>query len=158
MPTEARTSSTDTASRVGVILVDHGSRVEDANLLLERVAARFKEQTRLPIVEPAHMELAPPDIAAAFDRCVAQGATHVIVTLFFLSPGRHSLQDIPRMTAEAASCHPGVTYSIGRPLGDDDVLHAVFLRRIADAAPADWNPPVISPPTVKETNTPFQDG
>lgn len=34
-------------------------------------------------------ELADPSIANAFDRCVEQGATRVIISPYFLFPGRH---------------------------------------------------------------------
>ena len=38
----------------------------------------------MPIVEPAHMELAEPSIATAFARCVERGATTVVVFPYFL--------------------------------------------------------------------------
>ena len=43
---------------------------------LEEVARVFASRfTDTPIVEAAHMELAMPDIAAAYAACVARGAT-----------------------------------------------------------------------------------
>ena len=59
--------------KLGVILVDHGSRREESNALLLDVVRQFAETTGLPIVEPAHMELAEPSIATAFARCVERG-------------------------------------------------------------------------------------
>ena len=49
----------------------------------------YREESRRPIVELAHMEIAEPSIEVAFGRCVEQGATLVAVSPFFLSPGRH---------------------------------------------------------------------
>src|SRR5262245_61373246 len=100
---------------LGVILVDHGSRREESNALLLEVVQHFAEATQLPIVEPAHMELAEPSIATAFDRCVDQGATMVVVYPYFLLPGRHWDQDIPRLAAAAARQHPGVCYLVTAP-------------------------------------------
>ncbi|XP_034209248.1 sirohydrochlorin cobaltochelatase-like [Prunus dulcis] len=77
----------------------------------------LKERTGYPIVEPAHMELAEPSIHVAFNSCVLQGANRVIVSPFFLLPGRHLNQDIPSLTAEAAKEHPGVSYIVTTPLG-----------------------------------------
>lgn len=45
--------------------------------------------TRRPLVEVAHMELAEPTIEQAVARCVAAGASRVIVAPYFLSRGRH---------------------------------------------------------------------
>ena len=58
-------------------------------------------------VQPAHMELAEPSIATAFDACVAAGATTVVVAPYFLGPGRHWDSDIPALAAAAAAVIPG---------------------------------------------------
>src|SRR5882724_1377628 len=84
---------------LGVIVVDHGSRREESNALLLDVVESFVDATGMPIVEPAHMELAEPSIATAFARCVTRGATTVVVFPYFLLPGRHWNEDIPRLAA-----------------------------------------------------------
>ncbi|KAK9119773.1 hypothetical protein Scep_017866 [Stephania cephalantha] len=101
----------------GVIVVDHGSRRKESNLMLNEFVAMFRERTGYPIVEPAHMELAEPSIKHAFDSCVRQGANRIIISPYFLFPGRHWHQDIPQLTAEAAKEHPGVSYMITAPIG-----------------------------------------
>src|SRR6187551_3044467 len=94
--------------KLGIILVDHGSRREESNDMLHDVVRNFAESSGRPIVEPAHMELAEPSIATAFARCVERGATTVVVFPYFLLPGRHWSEDIPRLAAAAAGQHPGV--------------------------------------------------
>jgi sirohydrochlorin ferrochelatase len=120
---------------VGVVIVDHGSRRAEANEMLHEVALQFAERTGVAIVEPAHMELAEPTIAQAFGRCVARGAKHVVVCLYFLSPGRHSREDIPAMARAAADAHPGVTWSVTEPLGIDHRIAEVMLERIEASLP-----------------------
>ena len=114
----------------GVIIVDHGSRRKESNLMLNEFVAMFRQRTKYPIVEPAHMELAEPSIRDAFNLCVQRGARRVIVSPFFLSPGRHWNQDIPSLTAEAAKEHPGVSYIITAPLGLHELLVDVVNDRI----------------------------
>lgn len=114
----------------GVIIVDHGSRRDESNLMLNEFVDMFRERTKYPIVEPAHMELAEPSIKDAFDLCVQQGAKRVIVSPFFLSPGRHWNKDIPSLTAEAAKEHPGVSYIVTAPLGLHELLVDVVNDRI----------------------------
>jgi sirohydrochlorin ferrochelatase len=124
-------------AHTAIILVDHGSRREESNLLLDQVAALYRSFTRQdkpqnawPIVEPAHMELASPSIADAFDKCVAQGATKVVVMPYFLSPGRHWFKDIPDLTTAAAQKHPGVSYLVAAPLGLHPLMASIIDARI----------------------------
>ncbi|KAF5755151.1 putative cobalamin (vitamin B12) biosynthesis CbiX [Helianthus annuus] len=112
----------------GLIIVDHGSRRKESNLMLNEFVTMFVEKTGYPIVEPAHMELAEPSIRDAFRSCVEKGADRVIVSPFFLFPGRHWHQDIPSLTAEAAKDFPGVSYMITAPLG----LHTLLVDVVDD--------------------------
>ncbi len=113
---------------IGIVLVDHGSRRADSNTMLEEVAALYAERTGHPIVEPAHMELAEPSLDTAFARCVDRGASTVVVQPYFLLPGKHWREDIPRLAAEAARRHPGVRWMVTAPLG----LHRALVEVIRD--------------------------
>ena len=115
---------------LGVILVDHGSRRDESNALLIEVVQQFAAATELPIVEPAHMELAEPSIATAFGRCVSRGATTVVIFPYFLLPGRHWHDDIPSLAAAAARQHPGVRYLVTAPFGLHPLMAEVMRDRI----------------------------
>lgn len=115
---------------IGIILVDHGSKREESNALLVDVVEQFAAATGWPIVEAAHMELAEPSIATAFARCVARGATTVVVFPYFLLPGRHWHDDIPRLAASAAQQHPGVRYVVTAPFGLHPLMTEVMRQRI----------------------------
>ncbi|CAH8385887.1 unnamed protein product [Eruca vesicaria subsp. sativa] len=114
----------------GIIIVDHGSRRRESNLMLEEFVKMFKDNTGYPIVEPAHMELAEPSIKSAFSLCVQQGAKRVVVSPFFLFPGRHWHQDIPALTADAAKEFSDISYLITAPLGLHNLLIDVVNDRI----------------------------
>src|SRR5687768_17117681 len=118
------------ANDIGVIIVDHGSRREESNVLLLEVAALYRQATGHAIVEPAHMELAEPSLATAFRRCVEQGARTVVVHPYFLLPGKHWDEDIPRLAAEAAAEHPGISYLVTAPLGLHPLMAQIMLDRI----------------------------
>jgi len=117
---------------IGIVIVDHGSRLEPSNRMLEELASLFARRFsgRYSVVEPAHMEIAEPSIATAFDRCVKRGVKRVVVCPFFLGPGKHWTQDIPRLTAEAATKHPEVTYHVTPTLGIDDLILDLLNKRI----------------------------
>ena len=116
---------------IGVIIVDHGSTRDESNQMLEEVARLFAHRFRhqYTIVEPAHMELAEPSIATAYARCVERGAQRVIVCPFFLGPGKHWTQDIPRLTAEAAARFPDTCYHVTPTLGIDDLILDLLEKR-----------------------------
>mmetsp|Transcript_20446 Transcript_20446/g.20564 ORF Transcript_20446/g.20564 Transcript_20446/m.20564 type:complete len:165 (+) Transcript_20446:128-622(+) len=105
------------SQKVGIILVDHGSRRKEANDMLMKVSENYKQFSNFTIVEAAHMELAKPSISDAFTKCVDSGANHIICHPFFLSYGRHVTQDIPQLMKEAAKPHAGISYTISNPLG-----------------------------------------
>ena len=117
--------------RHGIIIVDHGSRRDESNHMLVQIAALFAQRfaERYEIVEPAHMELAEPSIASAYARCVERGAQRVIVCPFFLGPGKHWTQDIPRLTGEAALRFPGTQYHVTPTLGIDDLILDLLDKR-----------------------------
>jgi len=114
-----------------IIIVDHGSRQPEANRALEHVAELARAQTG-GHVYPAHMELAEPSIGQAFDSAVTDGATLIVVVPYFISPGRHSREDIPRMCAAAAARHPGVQWHCSAPVGLDRMMADLVVRRIAE--------------------------
>ena len=116
-----------------LLLIDHGSTRDDANDLLPKVARMVREMSDFEIVCYAHMELAEPTIQQGFDTCVAAGATEVIVHPYFLSPGRHSVSDIPRMVAEAAAKYAGVSYRLTEPLGLDPKIGELILKRVRES-------------------------
>ena len=117
----------------GIIIVDHGSTREASNQMLERVATLFGERfnTRHDIVEAAHMELSEPSIATAYARCIERGAQRVVVLPFFLGPGKHWTQDIPRLTAEAAQKFPDSRWHVAPTLGIDDLILDLLDKRLS---------------------------
>ena len=125
---------------VGIIIVDHGSKVAAANERLERLCEGYAT-TRAPkhwIVRPAHMELASPSISEAFDALVEAGCATIVCHPFFLSQGRHVREDVPALLDEAASRH-NVPYSLTPPLGEApallDLVHDVVSAGVKDATP-----------------------
>lgn len=95
--------------RRAILLVDHGSRLEAANRVVQTVAECLADRLGPDaFVSHAHQESAQPDIDEAFDALVRAGATEVVVVPFFLAPGRHATEDVPKLAKLAAARHPGV--------------------------------------------------
>lgn len=124
----------------GIIIVDHGSRLSESNQMLEELARQFARRfaAEYPVVEPAHMELAEPSIATAYARCAQRGAQRIVICPFFLGPGKHWTQDIPRLTAEAAAQFPQTEYHVTAALGIDDLLLDLLNKRIQECTSNDY--------------------
>ena len=113
-----------------ILLIDHGSRRDEANEMLHCMAALVQRIAGPSVVvRHAHMELAEPTIEAGVRACVDAGATEIIAFPYMLSPGRHSTSDIPRMVAAAASAHPEIRVQVTSAFGIESELAEVILRR-----------------------------
>ncbi|HSG32137.1 MAG TPA: CbiX/SirB N-terminal domain-containing protein [Thermodesulfobacteriota bacterium] len=114
-----------------LILIDHGSKVEQANNLLVQIVGLLnkKQNTGFDFITYSHMELCNPTIEDAFYLAASKGATEIIVHPYFLAPGRHSKTDIPNMVKEAASKYTNIKYKITEPLGIHDKILEVILER-----------------------------
>lgn len=116
-----------------IILIDHGSRRAESNARIVQIAQGIAARCPDSIVEAAHMELAEPSLLSAFERAVSRGATEIVVHPYFLSPGRHVVEDIPRLCEEAAASHPDVRWSLSEPTGASPAIYDAILDRVAAA-------------------------
>ncbi len=118
-------------SKKALIIVDHGSKFNEANQMLAEIAELIKEKDtpEFEIISYCHMELAEPTIEQAFEDCISRGATDIVVHPYFLAPGRHSTKDIPQMVQKAAKNYPAVSYIVTNPLGIHEKIIEVILER-----------------------------
>jgi sirohydrochlorin ferrochelatase len=115
-----------------ILLIDHGSKRGEANRMLECMATLVQHLAGDDVVVGhAHMELAEPSIAVGFAECVRRGATEVVAFPYMLSPGKHSVNDIPRMVAEAAARFPDTRYRVTPAFGVHEKLAEIILLRAA---------------------------
>jgi sirohydrochlorin ferrochelatase len=125
-----------------ILLIAHGSRQAAANDDLHELAGRLAGRGDYPIVEAAFLELAEPDIQAGGDRCVARGATRVLMVPYFLAAGVHVLRDLATARDSLGRRHPGVEFRLGPALGPDPLLDHLVAERIRqlDREPGDRGP------------------
>lgn len=121
------------STKKAVILLGHGSRVPEAGKNMEKVAEGLKRRYGYYMVEVCYMSRLGPHFPEIFEKCVVQGAAHVMVIPYFLHDGLHLVLDIPEMMQELAAQYPHVKLVLGKNLGFDDVLVDLVERRIADS-------------------------
>jgi sirohydrochlorin ferrochelatase len=121
-----------TFERTAVLLIAHGSRQRSANADLEELAARLAAAGDYPIVEACFLELAEPDIPGGGGRCVARGATRVLMIPYFLSAGVHLRRDLAVAREELSRRHPDVEFRLGSALGPHPLLDSLVVARIRE--------------------------
>src|SRR5579863_2936999 len=117
-------------SATAVLLIAHGSRRPEANDDLLRLAEILRGKQVYSIVETAYLELAEPGIAAAAEKCVAQGAVRVKMLPYFLSAGAHVTEDLERHRRELASRFSHVMFELCPPLGLHPLMVDIVLDRL----------------------------
>jgi sirohydrochlorin cobaltochelatase len=112
-----------------VVLVAHGSRVDEANVTHQDLAERLARRTGMTVVA-AFLELAEPDIPTAIDDAVASGAGAIVVLPYFLLPGAHTTRDIPALIGAASARHPQVDMVQAPHIGADPALFDALASQV----------------------------
>ena len=120
-----------------MLLIAHGSRQQAANDDLLELTARFAAAGTHPIVEGCFLELAKPDLPTGGSRCVARGATRVLMVPYFLSAGVHLRRDLTSARDELSRRYPEVEFRLGSPLGPHPLLDDLVAARIQELDPCD---------------------
>ncbi|MCW8944877.1 MAG: CbiX/SirB N-terminal domain-containing protein [Sedimenticola sp.] len=113
-----------------LLIIAHGSSREASNSevrdLAKKVAAIAVNQ--FDNVSSAFLELAEPDIPTGIHLCAEAGATEITIVPYFLSAGRHVVEDIPREVDAAAIQHPSVKINLQSHIGSGVEMPALLLR------------------------------
>ena len=117
----------------GVLIVGHGSRRKETELILESVVEMARKKLPEIPVETAYMEFSDSRIPTGLDALAARGADEIAVVPYFLFDGVHIREDIPKALEEYSSAHPETKIIMGQPLGEDGRLAEILADRIKGA-------------------------
>eukprot|EP00985_Skeletonema_marinoi_P029334 scaffold27615_cov139-Skeletonema_marinoi.AAC.1 len=96
--------------RLGILLIDHGSKRKASNEHLNSIAEQYhssllsddNDEKNNIVVKAAHMEIAEPSILTTLRQLIVEEkVTKVVCVPYFLSPGKHAMIDVPNLIAEA---------------------------------------------------------
>jgi sirohydrochlorin cobaltochelatase len=119
-----------------VLIVGRGSSDPDANSDLAKIARLFYEGRPYPLVEPAFVSLAPPNVPEALKRCKKLGARRIVVFSYFLFTG--VLERRIRMQSEEfAAQHSEVEVRYAGYFGPDARVAELVLERYRESFEGD---------------------
>lgn len=117
--------------RLGVVLIDHGSREAGSDEVLKSIASVLASLRPSWQIVTAHLGLQLPDLDEAVEVCKRKGVDRVLVQPYFISRGRHASRDIPAR-AKVVSEKFDLPIVVAEPLGFDPRLVEVVLERLED--------------------------
>lgn len=118
----------------GILLIAHGSRLSAANQDLVDLAAAVAARRPGNLVEIGYLELARPSVPEGLERCVARGATRIVMAPYFLSTGVHVTRDLETARADFAEQHPQIEVVLSRALELHPQIVEIVLERVSEAA------------------------
>jgi len=116
--------------RTALLIIAHGSREAEANADLHHVVQGLRQRGAYALVEASFLELAEPGIEEGAARCVAAGASRVVLLPYFLSAGVHVRRDLTSICRALAETFPETSFHLAEPLG----RHPLLLEVVADRA------------------------
>jgi len=119
--------------KTSVIVLGHGSRAPEAQVLLNWVADRLESRLRLPVLA-ASLQFNRPTLDDCCRQLVAAGAKRVVISPYFLFTGNHLQKDIPRELDRLRHEMTGTEIILADPLGADEMMVEVLLRRTLEKA------------------------
>ncbi|MGN0658071.1 MAG: sirohydrochlorin chelatase [Emergencia sp.] len=114
----------------GVLILAHGSRVEETKKTICDVVDMVRKKiTDMPI-EIAYMEFCEENIEHGIRTMAEKGVTELKVVPYFLFEGIHIREDIPNEIREILKDYPNMKLEMGHTLGADERLADILVDRI----------------------------
>ena len=113
----------------GLLVIGHGSRAFGAREVFNRTVSGLREKTEGAVVEGCFMELSKPSIPEAIEKMYGEGIREITVLPYFLFPGIHILEDIPKMLESKKNELKSLEICVASPIGFDDKLVDILKER-----------------------------
>jgi sirohydrochlorin cobaltochelatase len=113
----------------GLMVLSHGSRDLKANSSLEQVVAEIEKRAFFGGVRLAFLQINSPSGPEAASDLIRCGAKQVIVLPYFLHPGNHVQEDLPKLLQLLQGDYPNIKFKISEILGKSPVISDILRDR-----------------------------
>jgi precorrin-8X/cobalt-precorrin-8 methylmutase len=123
--------------KTGLIIIGHGSKLPHNRENLGKLAEILRKRTTFKTIEIAFMMRNKPTISEAIESLVNKGVKKIVLVPAFLSPGVHTIREIPEMI-ETKEKEPmlkerGIELVYGEPLGSDERIAEIIEEKALKA-------------------------
>lgn len=119
--------------KCSVVLVGHGSKLENSGEALNQVCEALRKKEPDTFFQVAFLEINSPSIPEAVDLCLAKGVDEVVVVPYFVQSGKHVNQHIPQIISEIQARYPTKSIRLTRHLDFDERIVSAIKDRILSA-------------------------
>jgi sirohydrochlorin ferrochelatase len=122
------------ANNQALLIVAHGSRRATSNEEVRRLTEKMivEAQGRFDAVRCAFLELEAPSIPDELRGLIRDGFSDIIVVPYFLSSGRHVVEDIPNEVSTIKTEFPDAKIHIAPHLGAASGIARIMLNQTID--------------------------
>lgn len=106
----------------GIVLFAHGARDPSWAQPFEAIRDRIRRARPECPIRLAYLEIMSPNLEAAVDQVIEEGAAMITVFPLFMAQGGHLKQDLPRLLDGIRQVHPHVPICLEPAVGDIPVL------------------------------------
>jgi sirohydrochlorin ferrochelatase len=133
--TEALAERADSGphSAWGVVLMAHGTPLEEANAPLYRILAQLQTKLAFDHGIVAFLDCNTPTIADGIRTLIERNVNRLVTLPYFLHLGRHVSEDLPQIVQEAATAWPQVELVAANHLDYDLRLVQAIVDRLQEA-------------------------
>lgn len=117
-----------------IILFAHGARDPEWANPLRRIQAVVRERVAEVPVELAFLEFIAPSLPESTAQLVARGARKIVVLPMFIAQGGHLKRQVPEMLEVLRSTYPGVQFSLGAAVGENEIVVQAMASAALQAA------------------------
>ncbi|QZA89572.1 sirohydrochlorin chelatase [Salinarchaeum sp. IM2453] len=115
----------------GIVLVGHGSSVEESNELVRRVGRRLESRIGKP-VQVGFIEKSDPDVQSGV-KSLIENCQSITILPLLLFAATHIKQDIPEAIQQIKRDNPNITIKRGKHLGSHPKMVEIVRQRVEDA-------------------------
>ncbi|MGB9679161.1 MAG: sirohydrochlorin chelatase [Thermoanaerobacteraceae bacterium] len=117
----------------GLLIIAHGSRVEETKEIVEKVVDRIKALKKYKSVKYGFMEFNQPDIKESIKEFINEKIYDIVAVPMFLFEGIHIKEDIPEIFKKEQDLYPNLKIKFARSIGYDERIADIILERAEQA-------------------------
>ncbi len=119
-------------SKIEVILLAHGSRLQQANDEVLQLAEQLQQSRPKGDIttRSAFLQFGKPSLQDSIEAAARNGCQEVLIAPLFLTPGVHINEDIPEILREAQEKYPEIRFTQCQLLGCDSRLVPILWERV----------------------------